>query len=372
MISIFNGRQRSLSTSTHAIYAQVSVELRQYLHLFHNGKNLNALGVFLAIALHADENGWAWPGRDMLMNETGIVTRDALAAALTWLRGMQIDGHPIIKQYRMHSKGRYFGSVYHLFPDSGGDPPANLIQRGHLTEWRPSHDHPDTVLPCPDQPDPDDHDCLKKNHLKEEPDHSAASGGVTIDLLKAIPTYESLSAQQKESLKIDCPRCGKLTKPKIRVWHRTTPCCHLPIVWIPELPMNRQARREKGHAKTIPKAGLQGYSPGCRYLTEQARLREDALLKQPDGTSKVKMTSGELDALSKYEQRFGERFIRDLVDSLTEKHGRPLIRHVINKLPYAASNFNQENGAHLNGIKQPESKPTLELKPELRAQFGLE
>jgi hypothetical protein len=49
MIQIFNGRSRGLGQDAqHAVYLQVSVQMRQHLHHFKGVR----LGVFLAIALH--------------------------------------------------------------------------------------------------------------------------------------------------------------------------------------------------------------------------------------------------------------------------------------------------------------------------------
>jgi hypothetical protein len=57
MISFFNGRTRSLGGQSTAVFAKVDVAFRDYLHLLKGAH----LGVFLAIALHCNEEGWAWP-----------------------------------------------------------------------------------------------------------------------------------------------------------------------------------------------------------------------------------------------------------------------------------------------------------------------
>jgi hypothetical protein len=78
------------------------VTLRENLHLVNNGHNLNSLGVFLALALHADVNGWAWPSFDTLRAETGITRRETIRAALHWLRDMKIKGtRRVVGQVRL-------------------------------------------------------------------------------------------------------------------------------------------------------------------------------------------------------------------------------------------------------------------------------
>jgi hypothetical protein len=68
MIQIFNGRSRGLGQDAQeAVFLQVSVTLRQHLHHFKGAR----LGVFMAIALHSNAEGWAWPSLAILRSETG-------------------------------------------------------------------------------------------------------------------------------------------------------------------------------------------------------------------------------------------------------------------------------------------------------------
>jgi len=68
MIQIFNGRTRGLGQDAQqSVYLQVSVQMRQHLHHFKGAR----LGVFLAIALHSNADGWAWPSMAVLKAETG-------------------------------------------------------------------------------------------------------------------------------------------------------------------------------------------------------------------------------------------------------------------------------------------------------------
>lgn len=327
MISIFNGRKRSLSTSMNEIFAQVSVEMRQYLHLFHNGKNLNPLGVFLAIALHADENGWAWPGRDMLMKETGVATKDAMADALTWLRGMEIDGRPIINQYRILAKGKFFGNAFHIFPDSGGEPPAKLLRLGKLTEWNPSHDQPDTVLPGPDQPDPDDPDCLKENHLKEEPDHSANAGNKPSQPPEVtIPpgTTENRVAQ----MVWDCTCCGQ--KNAIHFQDVTAPCCGLTIQWTG----NKWLAKKQKHAQGDTRAHI---------IQHTIRPHPDPAVNYLQQATQARVKANEISEIMRYVNQHDLAAFKAVADKVIAedkalgKYGRGLIIHVVNSLPGAGN-----------------------------------
>ena len=70
MIQIFNGRSRALGQDAQdAVYLQVAVALRQHLHHFKGAR----LGVFMAIALHSNADGWAWPSMAVLKAETGYL-----------------------------------------------------------------------------------------------------------------------------------------------------------------------------------------------------------------------------------------------------------------------------------------------------------
>ena len=112
MISIFNGRTRTLGGSTSEIYAQVSVDFRKYLHYLKGAK----LGVFLAISLHTDADGWAWPSRDLLAWETGY-TVTTISRTLTELCKITINGQRLLLRRQIPSPDGTFGSNHYLiFP----------------------------------------------------------------------------------------------------------------------------------------------------------------------------------------------------------------------------------------------------------------
>lgn len=119
MFGIFNGRGIAGSAR---VFAQIDVDFRAHVHLFNNGRNLNPLGVFLCVALHANEYGWAWPSRDTLIRETGISTQEAMTSALAHLRQLRIEGQRVFAHYReIGEDGRYGRSAYLIFPDLPSD-----------------------------------------------------------------------------------------------------------------------------------------------------------------------------------------------------------------------------------------------------------
>jgi len=184
VISIFNGRNLSADGATDDVYVKVSVAMREHLHEFNTGKNLNPLGVFLAIALHADAWGWCWPSRRLLKKETGVTTDNAMSSALAHLRAMRIGGARTLAMYRERDpETQQWGhTCYRIFPDAWGalesDPlehaPAHL---SHLTLYDPRKSDPEsdpvTDLPyvgSPQAADPHlDTQGQKKIHREQEP-----------------------------------------------------------------------------------------------------------------------------------------------------------------------------------------------------------
>lgn len=154
MIGIFGGR----GIHTETLYAQVSVAMRSKIHLFSNGKNINAFGVFMCIALHANKDGWSWPSRDTIMQETGISTTHAIADAVSLLRDLTIDGQRIMGHYRVReANGRWGKSAFLIFPDipSDGRPPFDGLQLYAPQKCADTGSPPEEIeddQPCADYP----------------------------------------------------------------------------------------------------------------------------------------------------------------------------------------------------------------------------
>ena len=113
MIQIFNGRSRGLGQDAqHAVYLQVSVQMRQHLHHFKGAR----LGVFLAIALHSNADGWAWPSMTVLKAETGYNVQ-TISQALRDLCVLTIDGQRVLLAVQDRAAGGMFATNrYLLFP----------------------------------------------------------------------------------------------------------------------------------------------------------------------------------------------------------------------------------------------------------------
>lgn len=113
MISIFNGRSRELGdVSSKKVYVQVSVAMRRYLHKFKGAK----FSVFMAIALHANEEGWSTPSVKALRRETGY-NKDTIFAALAALCQVEIEGHRVLlRSNRRGDAGTFENNSYLIFP----------------------------------------------------------------------------------------------------------------------------------------------------------------------------------------------------------------------------------------------------------------
>lgn len=115
-MSIFKGKARGLGEEAReSIYMKVGVDLRAHLHHFKGAR----LAVFMAIALHADENGESYPSYETLERETGYGS-DTIATAQEALCQLEIEGHRVLVKRRVRdSEGRFVGGNHYLiFPTS--------------------------------------------------------------------------------------------------------------------------------------------------------------------------------------------------------------------------------------------------------------
>lgn len=174
MISIFNGRERTLGGSTSEVFAQINVDFRQHLHVLKGAR----LAVFLAISLHTNARGWAWPSRKLLSRETGY-SLDTISRTLTDLCQVTINGQRLLLRYQSSNNGSFDSNQYLIFPS-----PAEVAQFEHSQIELPIHRTPKitirstpysgfpctvepcTVEPCTVEPCTVDH-YTNKNHKKE-------------------------------------------------------------------------------------------------------------------------------------------------------------------------------------------------------------
>lgn len=116
MIQVFQGKKRGLGDGAEpAAYAKLDFKFREVIHHFKGAQ----LAVFLAIMLHSDENGLAFPSYVVLQRETGY-GRDTIATALDGLCDLLIDGHHVLIRWRERGKdGKYKGgNKYLIFPSN--------------------------------------------------------------------------------------------------------------------------------------------------------------------------------------------------------------------------------------------------------------
>src|SRR6059058_4252008 len=147
MIQIFNGRSRALGQDAQeAVFLQVSVKMRQHLHHFKGAR----LGVFMAIALHSNADGWAWPSLAMLKAETGYNVQ-TISQALSDLCALTIDGERVLLAVQDRAAhGTFATNRYLLFPSD--EDVARYAGEESAPQARPPLDLPLTATPRAAQP----------------------------------------------------------------------------------------------------------------------------------------------------------------------------------------------------------------------------
>ena len=124
MISIFNGSRRQLGGNVASIFVQLDVTFRQHLRSFPD----SSLSVFLCIALHANQDGWAWPSVETICEETGL-ERKTVQRALRQLCGddelapvtVPVAGtaqRVLLRSRRRAGAARYTSNAYLIFPSA--------------------------------------------------------------------------------------------------------------------------------------------------------------------------------------------------------------------------------------------------------------
>lgn len=114
MFSIFNGKVRGLGEQPKTkVHMRVSVKFREYLHYFKGAQ----LAVFIAIALHADDQGWSSPTIKQLKAETGYEP-GTISAALTALCKVVIEGKRVLFAEQLRYKGQFVKNRYLIFPSA--------------------------------------------------------------------------------------------------------------------------------------------------------------------------------------------------------------------------------------------------------------
>jgi len=199
MIQIFNGRTRGLGQDAQqSVYLQVSVQMRQHLHHFKGAR----LGVFLAIALHSNADGWAWPSMAVLRAETGYNVQ-TIAQALRDLCALTIDGQPVLLAVQDRAAGGTFATNrYLLFPsdadvaryageadDPQAAPPLDVPQTAAPSSEKPFTEKPSTV--APDTVRPSSEKAHERRTMRNKNHGKQAPGSVRAPRLTTAPVHES-------------------------------------------------------------------------------------------------------------------------------------------------------------------------------------
>lgn len=121
MISIFNGRKRTLGVSAKGgIYAQLDVQFRKRISDF-TAQGPSVLAVFLCVALHIDADGWAElpGGLKQIAKETGL-SEITVSTAIGKLCAMTLDGQRVMLAYQLRKAHQRFTPYrYLVFPTAG-------------------------------------------------------------------------------------------------------------------------------------------------------------------------------------------------------------------------------------------------------------
>jgi len=184
MITIFRGRKLSLHGAEEVIYAEVAVALRDQIRHFNTGKSCNPFAVFMKIALHTDEYGWAFPSNRSISAGTGISTAHALASARTHLQGVRIEGHRVLEAYRERRPDGTLGrQLYRIFPDAWEDGLEHIPAGFDAAALTPvlvdptDDDNPHVDDPHAEEPHADHPQHKKNQSMKEHQDQGSGSAG---------------------------------------------------------------------------------------------------------------------------------------------------------------------------------------------------
>lgn len=200
MIRVYQGKRRGLGESpTNEGYIQLGFDFRSYLKEFRQ-ISPSALAVFLCIVLHSNEDGWSWPGMELIEKETGW-RDDTISATVAKLCTATINGKRLLLAFQPVREDGTFGTYRYLtFPDDQecadfeGRP---LSQKRKVeigkTQIQPPPLEPEAVEPEAVEPGPASGGA-KKNQSKEEPvysDTEVLNGRVLENPLKPLSDREA-------------------------------------------------------------------------------------------------------------------------------------------------------------------------------------
>lgn len=119
MVTIFNGRSRTASTSQDTSFIQVEHKMLKHLKSFSGNEWL----VFTALALHIDNEGRCFPSMARIMHVTGL-SAPTIRAAMRGLQSKEIEGSAVLTVNERFAEGnRQTSNEFVLFPGFGGEKP---------------------------------------------------------------------------------------------------------------------------------------------------------------------------------------------------------------------------------------------------------
>lgn len=119
MVTIFNGRSRTASTSQDTSFIQVEHKMLKHLKMFTGNEWL----VFTALALHIDDEGRCFPSMARIMHVTGL-SAPTIRTAMKGLQAKQIEGNSVLTVNERFAEGnRQTSNEFILFPGFGGEKP---------------------------------------------------------------------------------------------------------------------------------------------------------------------------------------------------------------------------------------------------------
>jgi hypothetical protein len=132
VISTFASNQRTFggAGTEQVFHMRMEARFREYLYHFKGPK----LAIFLAIALHADDQGWAWPSLSLLSKETGY-NITTISENVTELCAMQIDRHHVLIAVQAKDvTNRFKANRYLVLPSDAEVAEYAPMQRGTRKE----------------------------------------------------------------------------------------------------------------------------------------------------------------------------------------------------------------------------------------------
>lgn len=116
MITIFNGRTRTLKESGTSSFIQIEHRILKHMSMFTSSEWM----VFCALALHADQDGASFPSIPKLVSITGL-SAPTIRNAMTGLESKEIDGYKVIGRSPRFVDKRQTSNQYVIFPGYQGE-----------------------------------------------------------------------------------------------------------------------------------------------------------------------------------------------------------------------------------------------------------